>query len=738
MKPKMQKQKFEELIKKIRKYNSRADINLVRRGYEFAQKHHSEQYRKSGEDYILHPLGVAEILADLELDISTIVAGLLHDVIEDTEVSDAQIKEEFGDEIYELTDGVTKLGRLIFKTQEEHQAENLRKMMLAIAKDIRVILIKLADRLHNMRTLNYLNREKQIQKAGETLDIYAPIAHRLGMSEMKSELEDLAFNTLEPKKYAEIQKMVVARLEEREKYLDGLAEALTKELRRVGIKPEISGRAKHFYSIYQKMIQREKEFNEIYDLTALRILVDNLKDCYGALGIVHSLWKPIPGRFKDYIAMPKFNMYQSLHTTVIDPLGKPLEVQIRTHEMHQTSEYGIAAHWKYKEKVKKEDKFSNKLLWFKQMLEWQSELKDPNEFMKTLKIDLFQDEVFVFTPNGKVLSLPVGSTPLDFAYTVHTDVGHRCVGAKINNRIVPLEYKLKNGDMVEILTSKTTGGPSRDWLKIVKTSRAKNKIRQWFSKENREDSEHLGKELLHRAMRKHGLEIRETISSKYMQSVVEKLNFTKQEKLFESIGSGKTSPQQVITKLINAINKDKDEKVSIVEEEEKFETVRPSKPPSSNIGVKVKGIDNVLIRIARCCNPVPPDDIIGFITRGRGVSIHRRDCLNAKELISATDRIIDVAWDTKQAANFIVEIQVEALDRAKLLRDISTVLGDSGLNILSASVGTGRNQVAICRFVFEIGNIDHLENVLLNIKKIDAVFDAYRLLPGKTGDREGK
>jgi GTP pyrophosphokinase len=605
-------------------------------------------------------------------------------------------------------------------------------MLIAVARDIRVILIKLADRLHNMRTLSYLGEEKQLEKARETLEIYAPLAHRLGISQLKWELEDLAFQALEHKKYSQIQKMVAERRMEREKYVNELVEILRTELRKVGIKSEIQGRAKYFYSIYQKMVQQGKEFNEIYDLIAVRVLVDTVRDCYAALGVIHSLWKPVPGRFKDYIAMPKFNMYQSLHTTAIGPMGRPLEIQIRTKEMHRTAEYGIAAHWMYKEKGKEKGSLADRLAWFRQVLDWQKEMKDPREFMETLKIDLFQNEVFVFTPKGQVISLPAGSTPIDFAYTIHTDVGHRCVGARVNNRIVPLEYKLRNGDIIEILTSKTASGPSRDWLNIVKSSRARNKIRQWFSKESREDSEHLGKESLLRAIKKQGVDVHELTSSELMQTVVKDLNFNKLEDLYASVGTGRTSPQHVVTRLLKELSKQKQEAEPGPELEEEIPTVREEIIP---VGVKVKGIEGVLTRLARCCNPVPRDAIVGFITRGRGISVHRGDCPNMKELLETPDRIIEVGWDTKQPATFPVEIQVEALDRTKLLRDISTVISDAGLNILSASVTTGRNQTAISRFVVEIGNIDHLQNILSNIKKIDAVYDAYRVLPKKSKQR---
>lgn len=721
------------LVDKITKYNPKVEVKLLEKAYRVAKESHQDQYRKSGEEYITHPLGVAEILANMELDTSTLVAALLHDVVEDAGISLTSIQQEFGNEIADLINGVTKLRQLTsFTTEEEEQAENLRKMLIAMTKDIRVLLIKLADRLHNMRTLGYLDQEKQIQIARETLGIYAPLAHRLGISQLKWELEDLAFAALEPKKYGQIQKMVAERQSEREGYLAEIIKILSGELKKVGIKSEISGRVKHFYSIYQKMVQRGKEFNEIYDLIAVRVTVETVKDCYGALGTIHALWTPVPGRFKDYIAMPKFNMYQSLHTTVIGLTGQPLEIQIRTKEMHRTAEFGIAAHWHYKEKLVDKEKFTERLSWFHQMLEWQRELKDPREFMETLKIDLFQDEVFVFTPKGRVISLPAGSTPIDFAYAIHTDVGHRCIGAQVNDRIVPLEYQLQSGDIVKILTSKTSAGPSRDWLNIAKTSRARNKIRQWFSKENRESSEHSGRESLQRVLHKQGITEPGLLSSDLVQQVAKNLNFTRAEDMFASIGRGNASPQQVATKLVNALNKLRAaEGLEEVEEIEEIKIPAPRREITS-AGIMVKGIENVLVRIARCCNPVPQDAIIGFITRGRGVSVHHQDCLNVGELSSVSaDRLIEVSWDTKRPTTFQVEIQVEALDRKRLLKDISTVLSDAGVNILSAKVATTRNQVAVSRFIFEIGNLDHLENILNNIKKIDVVFDAHRVLPKK-------
>lgn len=715
----------QDLIEKVKKYNPKADTKLIEKAYKLAEELHVKQYRKSGELFIAHPLEVADILADLEMDTPTIIAALLHDAVEDTTLTLNKIEKEFGKEVALLIDGVTKLGQIEFKTQEEAQAENLRKMLIAMAKDIRVILIKLADRLHNMRTVSHLPEEKQRQKAKETLEIYAPLAHRLGISSLKWELEDLSFAVLEPKKYNQIQKMVNLRMEERKAYLDTVIKTLERELGKVDIKAEFSGRTKHFYSIYQKMIQRGKDFNEIYDLTAVRVLVKTVKDCYAALGAIHALWKPVPGRFKDYIAMPKFNMYQSLHTTVIGPEGRPLEIQIRSSEMHKTAEYGIAAHWRYKEKQTETDKFEERLSWLRQMLEWQKELRDPKEFMQSLRVDLFGDEVFVFTPKGRVISLPIGATPIDFAYAIHTDVGHSLIGAKVNNQIVSLEYELKMGDIVEILTSKTASGPSKDWLSMVKTSRARNKIRQWFSKEEREDSQHLGREILLKAIHKQKLKLPAQLQNKLLEELAKVFNFASVDYLYASIGTGKTSPKEVINKLIKAV-KDKEETKELP-----FQvTPHPRRvTPSVSKGIKVKGVDDVLVRLAHCCNPVSGDDIVGFVTQGRGVSVHRQDCPNAKQFLENPDRLVEVSWDASRPVTFQVEIQVEALDRTKLLRDVSTAISDAGVNILAASVATGKDHTAIFRFVFEVSSLSHLEDILKNIKRIDTVFDAYRVVP---------
>ncbi|MCL5292261.1 MAG: bifunctional (p)ppGpp synthetase/guanosine-3',5'-bis(diphosphate) 3'-pyrophosphohydrolase [Actinobacteria bacterium] len=717
---------YRKLINKIKKYNPEVDEGAIKGAYALARDLHSDQFRKSGEDFVSHPKEVADILADLQMDTPTIIAGLLHDVVEDTDAVLDDVKPLVGSEVCELIDGVTKLGQITFKSREEEQAENLRKMLIAMAKDVRIIIIKLADRLHNMRTVCHLNKEKQQEKAMETLEIYAPLAHRLGIMQIKWELEDLAFEVLEPKMYEQIQKRVTEKRSEREDFLNEFIKRLKKELKGVGIEAEISGRPKHFYSIYMKMVEKGKDFSEIYDLSAIRVIVNSIKDCYGTLGTIHTFWKPIPGRFKDYIAMPKFNMYQSLHTSIIGPGGRPLEIQIRTEPMHRTAEYGIAAHWRYKEGGK-DEKFDERLAWLRQMLEWQNELKDPREFMETLKIDLFQDEVYVFTPKGDVMSLQAGATPLDFAYGVHTDVGHRCIGAKVNNQIVPLEYELRTGDFVEILTSKTSTGPSQDWLKMVKTSRARNKIRQWFSRESREVNISLGRDAVYKELRRYGTGLKSTAHSDILEKIAHELSYKTVDDLFGAIGAGKVSPKQVAGKIAAEVTGAKSEEP----DEISFEFPRRRGRQASTTGVRVKDIDDVLIRLAQCCNPVPYDEIIGFITRGRGVSIHRRDCINAKQLLEQPERLIEVKWDAKQAAAFKVEILVEAIDRPKLLRDISTVLGEAGLNILSGSVNASKGHIAFFRFVFEIGNLGHLKQVLDNIKRVSNVVEAYRVEPGK-------
>ncbi|GFP34706.1 GTP pyrophosphokinase [Candidatus Hakubella thermalkaliphila] len=728
-----EKTDIDELIEKIKEYHPAVEDSLIKKAYQMAQACHLNQKRRSGEPYIAHPIGVAYIIADMRLDTASVISALLHDIIEDSSVTIEDVREEFGDQIATIVDGVTRINRLSFRSDEEEQAENLRKMLIAMAKDIRIILVKLADRLHNMRTLYHLHEEKRITKAKETLDVYAPLAHRLGMSQVKCELEDLAFTTIYPKQYQELNQLVYETAGEREEFINRTIERIEEELTKVGITAEFGGRAKHLYSIYQKMTKQGREFKDIYDLVAVRVIVDTVKDCYGALGIIHSIWKPVPGRFKDYIANPKFNMYQSLHTTVIGFKGRPLEIQIRSHQMHRTSEYGIAAHWRYKEGGTGDEKFEEKLAWLRQILEWQQELSDPREFMESLKLDLFEDEVFVFTPKGKVISLPMGSTPIDFAYEIHTDVGHGCVGARVNNRIVPLEQHLRSGDIVEIITSKSAAGPSRDWLSLVKTARARSKIKQWFSQEEKKLSQNVGREMLQKALRKHGLSL-QTLSSEILEKVTRSMHFGRVDKLYQNIGANKISPHQVCTRIIKEKNKLAETYVEEIEEElVTEELVQPLAPRSRfTKGVRVKGLSELLAKLARCCNPVPGDDIVGYVTRGQGVSVHRTDCTNLVSLSNDSERFIEVSWNPAQPSSFQVEIQVEALDRTKLLRDITTVLGEYNVNIVSANVALKEKEgIAISRFVFEIGNLSLLNDIISNIKRVDSVFDAYRVTPDR-------
>ena len=724
---------IDEMIGIVARFNPGSDTSMLREAHDFAAKAHEGQLRLSGEPFFVHPLEVAGILANLHLDPATVAAALLHDVVEDSHVSLKEIRERFGEEVAGLVDGVTKLGKIKLDSMAEQQSQNMRKMLLAMAKDIRVILIKLADRLHNMRTLDFLPAEKQREKAIETMEIYAPLAHRLGISSIKWELEDLAMSYLEPRKYEQIRKMVAESRDARQRYLETVISTLTEELSAVGVTAEITGRPKHFYSIYQKMSQKGKDFNEIYDLIALRVIVDSVKDCYGALGTVHSIWKPMPGRFKDYVAMPKFNMYQSLHTTVIGPAGRPLEIQIRTEEMHRTAEYGIAAHWRYKEGGHSDESFEERLAWLRQMLEWQTELKDPREFMEALKIDLFEDEVFVFTPKGDVVSLRKGSTPIDFAYAIHTEVGNRCVGAKINGSIVPLNYELQMGDRVDILTSKT-GAPSRDWLSIVKTSSARSKIRTYFSKVTREDDLTHGKDELQKIVRKHGLSIGSSVGARALKSVAEEMNFAGSEDLLAAIGAGKVSAKMVVGRLIKLLTVTPEVAKGVEPEPVGLLPTVPMTPPrasrrKSQTGVRVKGIDDLLVRLAHCCNPVPGDGIVGFVTRGRGVSVHRADCPNARDLLRTPERIIEVEWDAATSTTYQVEIMIEARDRTRLLHEITAVLAEAGVNVLSANVAIDRQGIAQMRFLFELGNMEQLNPVLIRVRAIDGVFDAQRMMP---------
>ncbi|MFN8035960.1 MAG: bifunctional (p)ppGpp synthetase/guanosine-3',5'-bis(diphosphate) 3'-pyrophosphohydrolase [Acidimicrobiia bacterium] len=704
----------------------RGDTQLIERAFAIARKAHQDQVRRSGEPYIAHPVGVATILAELGLDDVTIAGALLHDAVEDTSVTSEEIEEEFGEDVAAIVDGVTKLDRLQFDSREAQQAATLRKMLVAMAKDIRVLLIKLADRLHNMRTIASLPDDKQHRIAQETLDIYAPLAHRLGIADVKWQLEDLAFAVLHPKRYAEIEQMVASRTPERSESIDEILETIEARLADLRIDADVSGRPKHFWSIYEKMVTRGKEFEEVQDLVGVRVVVGSVKDCYGALGSIHAMWKPIQGRFKDYIAMPKFNLYQSLHTTVVGPGGKPVEVQIRTREMHQRAEYGVAAHWGYKEK----ESSAEDLAWLQRMVDWQQETSDPVEFMETLKIDLEQDEVFVFTPKGKVVTLAAGATPVDFAYSIHTEVGHRCIGARVNGRLVPLDSALSSGDTIEIFTSKVEGaGPSRDWLQFVHTPRARAKIRQWFSRERRVDAIDAGREELVKAMRREALPVQKlTGSSTVLSGVAEAMHYADLDALYAAIGEGHVSARAVAQRIQRELRGG--------EEQLPVTTTRPPRGPRSTskrtVGVHVEGLDDLMVRLSRCCTPVPGDEIIGFVTRGRGVSVHRADCANAAGLVNQAERLIEVEWDHDQPATYVVSIEIEALDRSRLLRDIAQVLSEHHVNILSSSSQTSSDRVAKLRFDFELADPGHLDSMLGAVKRVDSVYDAYRVLPGKS------
>ncbi len=721
-------ERIQPLVATLRRSSPRVDVRAVLHAYQVAEAAHHGQKRRSGEPYIIHPVGVAEVLADLGMDTPTIVAALLHDVVEDTDMTIADLAREFGDEAAALVDGVTKLDRIKTSSREQQQAESLRKMLIAMASDYRVLLIKLADRLHNMRTIHHLARDKQQRIAEETLSIYAPLAHRLGMQTFKWQLEDLSFATLHGKRYEEIKAMVAERQPERDRYLDRVVAEVEEHLRAVKVRAEVTGRPKHYYSIYEKMVLRGKEFNEIYDLVGIRVLVDSVKDCYAALGTLHALWRPIPGRFKDYIAMPKFNLYQSLHTTVVGPEGKPLEVQIRTKAMHRTAEYGIAAHWKYKQAFKQAGGGSgsgeSETQWLSQMLDMQSETKDSGEFLRNLRLDLYADEVFVFTPKGDVVSLPRGSTPVDFAYAIHTEVGHRTVGARVNERLVALEYELRNGETVEILTSKATdAGPSRDWLEFVGSSRARSKIRQWFSRERRVDAIEKGREELRKAVAKQGVGWRRLLAGPALRAIAKQANYPDLDALYRAIGDGHLSAQSIAQQLVAGAQQDEQEAA------ESLPRRFTDAPARASEAVVVEGAEDVWVTLARCCTPVPRDPILGFVTRGRGVSVHRADCSNAEDLRRNPERLLPVHWDMAAPATFRVTIQVEALDRKHLLRDITTVLGDLHVNILSAQVTTQRDRIAYSRFTFELADIAHLDHVLNSVRRVEAVYDAYRVVP---------
>lgn len=736
---------LDKLMKNIDEHCNNVDRDLILKAYNLASEAHKVQKRDSGEPYIIHPVEVACILADMGMDTATIVAGLLHDVIEDTEYNHEQVAEMFNEEIANLVEGVTKLGKIKFLTREEQQADNVRKMLLAMAKDIRVILIKLADRLHNMRTLRYVSVQRQKQKAKETLDIYAPLAHRLGMSKIKWELEDLSFRYLNSNEYYELVDEIAEKRVEREEYIKGIVEELQKNLKESGVIADIDGRPKHFYSIYRKMVNKNKTLDQIFDLMAIRILVNDIRECYTALGIVHTMYKPIPGRFKDYIAMPKPNMYQSLHSTVIGPQGKSFEIQIRTFEMHRTAEYGIAAHWKYKEGITnaegdkvhndnlKEVNFDTKLTWVREMLDWQKETNNPEEFMENFKIDLFADEVFVFTPKGTVINLPYGSTPVDFAYKIHTDIGNRCIGGKVNGKIVPLDYKLKTGEIVEVLTSGVAKGPNIDWLNTVKSNQAKSKIRSWFKKVKREENINKGKDIVEKESKKQGYNFGEIAKGNAIEQLLKKYNMNSIDDLYVAVAIGTNSASIVVSKLKESFEKSKGlnnvDEAALKELKEHInkEVKKEKKNKTAAPGVTVKGEKDILVRFAKCCTPVPGDEIIGYITKGRGVSIHRADCENVSNLLKEDEsRIVEVSWGEAKDEAYVAEIQIKAEDRKKLLTDIMEIINLTDTNVQSMSAKTVKGDLTYLTFQIKIIDIGHLNTLMKNIKKLKGVLEVFR------------
>lgn len=726
---------LEPVLQAVRTNHPKSDLALLERAYATAEKMHRGQQRKSGDPYITHPVAVSTILAELGFEGTTIAAALLHDTVEDTDYTLDTLRAEFGADVALLVDGVTKLDKV--KYGDAAQAETVRKMVVAMAKDIRVLVIKLADRLHNARTWKYVSGSSAQRKARETLEIYAPLAHRLGMNAIKWELEDLSFHTLYPKVYDEIVHLVAERAPAREEYLSVVREQITADLRGAKIKATVTGRPKHYYSIYQKMIVRGHDFAEIYDLVGTRVLVDSVRDCYAVLGALHARWNPVPGRFKDYIAMPKFNMYQSLHTTVVGPGGKPVEIQIRTHDMHRRAEYGVAAHWKYKEMARSDqsdDPRANDMAWLRQLVDWQRETADPSEFLDSLRYEIGGAEVYVFTPKGEVMALPSGATPVDFAYSVHTEVGHRTMGARVNGRLVPLDSPLQNGDTVEVLTSKAeSAGPSRDWLAFVRSPRARNKIRQWFTKERREEAIEHGKDAITKAMRKQNLPIQRLLSHEALVGVASDMRYADVSALYAAVGEGHTSAQHVVDTLVKSLGGAEGT------EEDAAEVARPGRPVrrghTGDPGVVVKGVEDIWVKLAKCCTPVPGDDIVGFVTRGAGVSVHRADCANAEQLtLAQPERMVDVSWTTGANTMFLVQIQVEALDRSRLLSDVTRVLSDLHVNILSATVSTTTDRIAMSKFVFEMAEPAHLQQVLAAVRKVDGVFDVYRITGTKAAE----
>ncbi|MCJ8011700.1 bifunctional (p)ppGpp synthetase/guanosine-3',5'-bis(diphosphate) 3'-pyrophosphohydrolase [Paenibacillus sp. KQZ6P-2] len=721
---------IERLLEKAGAYLKEPDLDRIREAYHFADQAHYGQVRKSGEPYILHPLAVADIVVNLMMDTTSIVAALLHDVVEDTTVSLEEIREKFGNACAMLVDGLTKLERIQFRSKEEQQNENYRKMFIAMAQDIRVIVIKLADRLHNMRTLKYQSEESQRRIAYETLEIFCPIADRLGISAIKSEMEDLSLRYLNPQQYYRIANLIHKKRAEREQFVETVISRIREKLDEMGIEGDLSGRPKHIYSVFNKMTTKNKQFNEIYDLIAIRIIVDNIKDCYATLGIIHTLWKPMPGRFKDYIAMPKANMYQSLHTTVVGPNGEPTEVQIRTTEMHRTAEYGIAAHWAYKEGTAPGGNFENKMTFFREILELQHEAKDASEFVESLKMDFFSDLVFVFTPKGEVVELPSGSVPLDFAYRIHTEVGNRTIGAKVNGRIVPLDHRLKTGDIVEILTSKHSYGPSGDWLKIAQSSHARSKIKQWFKKEKREENVEKGRDMIERELKSRGLDPSEWTTDDKLLEVAKKFAFNDVDDMLSGIGFGGITAAQICTRLTERLRKEQEEAslLELTTEKKEIKVAAERKRPTN--GVRVKGIDNLLVRFARCCNPVPGDDIIGYVTRGRGVSVHRADCPNIPASGDGEEaaRVIEVEWETEIEANYSVDIEITGHDRNGLLNEVLQAVSESKTNISAVTGRSDKNKMALIHMTILIRNTDHLHSVVERIKRVQDVYTVHRII----------